>query len=382
MSIKKIKEKITLYKTFFKVYYLLKNKKNIFFFPFYHIGGAEKVHLDILNCLDKKDTLTFITNESMNAGFKDEFKKATNLFELNKAIPYRYQKRFNKVFFKIINSNPNRVFFGCNSSFYYENLIHISPKSKKIDLIHAFSYEEPNAAEKISIPFVELIDTRVVLGKKTYGDFKALYHDNNIDEKLLEKITIIKNKVNIPEKVTEKSEFDPIRILFVGRKSYEKRPELFIRIAEKCLEKDINATFLMIGDFNSNYTDLPNVKIVGLLTDQDEIITNYKKAHLLLVTSSREGLPMVILESMAYGVVTVSTNVGEINELINPKNNNGYLIENTEDLEFLCDEFLKVIQNLSDEREKFNTMSLNAYKSVKENYSDATFRKKYKHLLQ
>ena len=94
MSIKKIKEKVTLYKTFFKVYYLLRNKKNIFFFPFYHIGGAEKVHLDILNCLDRKDTLTFITNDSMNDGFKDEFKKATHLFELNKAIPYRYQKRF------------------------------------------------------------------------------------------------------------------------------------------------------------------------------------------------------------------------------------------------------------------------------------------------
>ena len=382
MSIKKIKEKVTLYKTFFKVYYLLRNKKNIFFFPFYHIGGAEKVHLDILNCLDRKDTLTFITNDSMNDGFKDEFKKATHLFELNKAIPYRYQKRFNKMFFKIINSNPNRVFFGCNSAFYYETLIHINQKSKKVNLIDAFSYEEPNAAEKISIPFVELLDTRVVLGKKTYGDFKDLYHVNNVDEKFLERITIIKNKVTIPEKVTEKSNFDPVRILFVGRKSYEKRPELFLRIAEKCLEKDINAEFIMIGDFNSDYTDLSNVRIVGLLTNPDEIIDNYKKAHLLLVTSSREGLPMVMLESMAYGVVTISTNVGEISELINPENNNGYLIENNADLEYLCDEFLKVIQDLSNEREKFNAMSLNAYNSVKENYSDATFRKKYKNLLQ
>lgn len=380
-----ISENSKLYITYLKYNSYLKNKKYIFFFPYYHIGGAEKVHLDILKCFKKEDTLTFITSESLNNGFKKEFEAVTNIVQLtNFKKDSVYEDKFKKIFFQLLNQDPKRVYFGCNSAFYYDHLHRIDPRSKKVDLIHAFSYEEPKAAEKISLPCVDVLNERVILGNKTLNDFRELYIKNNIDLNYLERIKIIQNKIDIPKNSAEiiKSQFAPLKILFVGRNSYEKRPELFTKVAQKSFEENLNVEFKMIGDFDLDYCNLPNVSIEGLISQPEIVSKHYQDSHVLLITSSREGLPMVILESMVHGVVPISTNVGEISELINTKNNNGILIENSKDIEQLALLFISKIKEILANRELFESLSKNAYSSVIENYNPEKFTNNYQKLLQ
>ena len=302
-----------------------KLKEIIFFFPFYHFGGAERVHIDILKVFKNERSSCFITENSDNAVFKTEFEQNTHVILYYKLKSKKY-KIYLRTIAKAINKKKHPIVFGCNTLFFYELIPYLEDHVKIIDLIHAFSYELPYAPEKLSIPVAERIDARVVLGQKTKNDFVALYNENNISLQLLDKIHIIKNKVEIPENYSANENLEILKVLFIARNSFEKRPHYVIEIAKKCLEKKLNVNFTFVGDFEKKFTNLENIEIIGSIDSSDKMQEIYKNHHVLLITSFREGFPMVILEGMANGVVPISTNVGEISEVINHENKNGFLI--------------------------------------------------------
>ncbi|WP_329806600.1 glycosyltransferase family 4 protein [Flavobacterium facile] len=373
---------LRIFKLFITILPKLKKQEIYFFFPFYHLGGAETVHNDILEVFSKKDSVCFITNKSVNKFNKANFEKSTVLLEINKIIRSRFLKKIalKKISSKI-NATNNPIVFGCNSEFFYELIPYLDEKVKVIDLIHAFSYEENSAAEKVSLKVVERINKRVVLGEKTKTDFKELYLKENKNLALLERIKIIKNKVNVPEVKIIKDFLSPMVILFVARDSYEKRPELFFEIAKKSYEINPDIKFKVIGDNFENHEISPNVEIIGPIQEKNIINTYYKEADLILITSSREGFPMVILEGMSYGVVPISTNVGEISTFINDKNQNGFLIDNHTDKQQIVADFLESIQYINKNRNTLEKYSLNAYNSVKQEFSSETNKENYLNLF-
>lgn len=358
----------------------LNNTKIFFFFPFYHIGGAERVHIDILNVFKDLKTVCIITSKSSNNYFYEEFNSNTELIEIE-AFNNKYQQKYIDKIVSKINDTKNSVVLGCNSGLFYNLIPLFKNHVKIIDLIHAFSYEEKNSAEKFSLPLVDRIDNRIILGKKTYTDFEKLYQENEIDLKNLNKIKIIKNKVEVPLNPPLKPTNEKLKILFVGRNSYEKRPGIFFKIAEKCLEKKLAIEFIVIGDFNNLSSTLSNVKIEGLITNKKTLIQQYTNADLLLITSSREGFPMVILESMAYGVIPISTDVGEINEFINNENKNGFLITNDPDEEKIIIDFVEKITLLLEDNNLLKEMQSHSYQTIEKNYKTEIFTKSYKSLF-
>jgi glycosyltransferase involved in cell wall biosynthesis len=100
----------------------------------------------------------------------------------------------------------------------------------------------------------------------------------------------------------------------------------------------------------------------------------------VLITSKREGFPMVIMEAMAYGVVPVSTDVGGINMHI--KNGvNGYLVPE-EDENIIVDRFVEIISRLDQDRSLLHHLSAKAYSYAKETFSLETFNSKYNTLVE
>ena len=370
-------------KLFYLAIFELKSEKIFFFFPFYHMGGAETVHLDILKVFENKKNVCLITNESVNDHNKKKFENFIKIIEINKLIKKRKLKMLAlKLISRKINSNPKAIVFGCNSHFFYDIIPYLKSHVKIIDLIHAFSYEEPYAAEKYSIPHVNRINKRVVLGKKTVSDFEKLYLENNISPTQIEKINIIKNKVSIPIEQPKKQFNDSLKILFVGRNSYEKRASIFFEIAKECQLKNLNTSFIVIGNFDKKTIEAPlNTKIIGEINDTVALNEYYQSSDLLLITSSREGFPMVVLEGMAFGVVPICTNVGEISEFINTTNNNGIIIENYTDTNLIISEFIKHIKIIEEDRNLLSKMSNNAFVTLKENFNLAEFNKNYIELL-
>jgi phosphopantetheine--protein transferase-like protein len=62
-----------------RILHLIKGHKNeyelYFFFPFYHLGGAEKIHLQIAQIAKNKKAVIVFTRKSTNLGFLATFKE-------------------------------------------------------------------------------------------------------------------------------------------------------------------------------------------------------------------------------------------------------------------------------------------------------------------
>ena len=116
----------------------------------------------------------------------------------------------------------------------------------------------------------------------------------------------------------------------------------------------------------------------GEISDRNKLNEIYNDCHLLILTSEREGFPLVIMEAMMNGLVTVSTNVGGISDHIN--DSNGILIEDNS-AEELKKSFTNHILNLANDKVSWNKMSDNAYNYAKNNFSKEKFYQLYNELF-
>ncbi|MHB1105162.1 MAG: glycosyltransferase [Lutibacter sp.] len=363
----------------------IKKVEVIFFFPFYHVGGAEQVHLNIVKTLKNKKSCTFFTGKSSSNKFLVEFKKATNTLQINKFINFNnidVKKYLTKYIIDSINNKKNITVFGCNSPYFYEILPYIDKSIKKIDLIHAFSTPD-HGIEQISISKVKYLDYRIVINTKTRLDLLEQYKKNNIEASFGERIIKIENAVEIKNQELISKNNDKIKIGFVGRWSIEKRPELFLAIAKNILANTSNVEFIMIGSDMEKYKakiESAGVKLIGEITDNEILQNLYKSMNILLVTSYREGFPMVIMESMIHGVIPISTDVGSISEhIIN--NENGILIKDTGDFNMLISNFTETIMMLIKNKEQLNKLSENAFTYANINFGIQKFNYNYFNLL-
>jgi glycosyltransferase involved in cell wall biosynthesis len=104
----------------------------------------------------------------------------------------------------------------------------------------------------------------------------------------------------------------PPRVLWVGRFSPQKRPELLLELAALCPELPFDVVGGQAGDgayatgLAARARALPNVTLHGWMAP-DEVGAHYDRASVLLCTSPVEGFPNTFLEAWSRGVPTVST---------------------------------------------------------------------------
>jgi glycosyltransferase involved in cell wall biosynthesis len=109
---------------------------------------------------------------------------------------------------------------------------------------------------------------------------------------------------------------------FIGRFSWQKRPDLFLDVARQLIESGDSFCFYMIGNGDlleqskSRAAKLGIDDCVRFVSPRDDIHVVLNSTDLLLITSSYEGAPLTILESLASGVPVVSSDVGAIREYI------------------------------------------------------------------
>ncbi len=147
---------------------------------------------------------------------------------------------------------------------------------------------------------------------------------------------LMKKKFNIPigEKV----------LLFIGRLEYEKNIEFLIKSFSK-VPKKLNYKLIIVGS-GSKELELKNLvfKLKSNIEFFGEIDNNLipeiiNCADALVLTSKFEGSPTVVKEAICCNVPVISTDVGDVKEVLS-NNNAGIIIEdNTES-------FVKAIENI------------------------------------
>ncbi|SHE70919.1 glycosyltransferase [Clostridium fallax] len=180
------------------------------------------------------------------------------------------------------------------------------------------------------------------------------------------------NNIKIREKNIVKDELDikedDFIFGYVGRLIPLKGIDLLINAFNDILKERDNVKLLIVGDGDER----ENLKIQAeRLGIRDKIIfTGFKRnvyeymniMDCFVLSSVREGLPMVILESIAMNIPIISTPVAGVNELIS-SNEYGIVLKerNKENMVLAMKDALL-------NRDEFKIKASNAYKKLKEQY--------------
>ena len=120
-----------------------------------------------------------------------------------------------------------------------------------------------------------------------------------------------KNYINVPR--------DKTIGLFVGRLTKMKGADKLYSIAAKTIASTDGFFFILVGEgpYRKNFEQLnkKHTRCVGNVPHAD-IDAYYKAADVTIITSITEGLPNVVLESLACGVPVVSSNVGAVSKIV------------------------------------------------------------------
>ncbi len=182
------------------------------------------------------------------------------------------------------------------------------------------------------------------------------------------KIVVVPNMlVDLPVK---KSNLISNNLITISRLDYGKRNNELINIVSNL---KIDFKLYIIGD-GEEYANLQN-QINELNLSDKVILTGYKnkaeiekymlKSSIFLMASVSEGLPMVLLEAMSYGLpcIAYETDSGVCDIIENEKN--GYVIKNRDEKNYI-----KLLENLMCSNDLKKTFSKEAVKKSEQFYKD------------
>jgi glycosyltransferase involved in cell wall biosynthesis len=228
---------------------------------------------------------------------------------------------------------------------------------------------------------VNKITNRVFISLAAKEQMNLFYRENNIDESLASRFLFIRNFTFVPSIYPEKNFEVPLKIIYIGRGGIEKRVSLIARTAKNLIDKGIDVSFHFIGDVKEmipiEYHQYCN--FLGIINDPNVIRDKMSNASILVLTSKREGMPMVIFEAMAHGIVCVATNVGDIKNYIK-NDETGFLIDELNEEEIVI-ELGNKIELLNNNRILLSEMSKNSYDISKKLFSQTDFIDFYKSLI-
>jgi len=145
---------------------------------------------------------------------------------------------------------------------------------------------------------------------------------------LAEKTSVIPNGVNIKKFAAVRRDEEakvPKIVCFVGRVVRIKDIKTFIRAVAIMTEKDseMSAWIRAVGNEDPDYMQecLDYITLLGLkdkicFIEESDMLSILSKIGVLVLSSISEGMPLVLLESLAAGIPVISTAVGSCPEII------------------------------------------------------------------
>lgn len=199
-----------------------------------------------------------------------------------------------------------------------------SKKKKIIIHIHGAEYkifyeQECNEKKKKYIRNTLKLATKIIVLSEEWEDyFKTL-----VDK---EKIIVLYNAIILPKDF--KKNVNSNKILFLGRIGQRKGIYDLLVVFEKLIQKHQDIKLYIGGDGEVEKLQKiikekrlnKNVEYIGWTSGKkkDQYL---RESSIYILPSYNEGMPMSVLEGMAYKNITISTNVGGIPKVINNMKN-------------------------------------------------------------
>ncbi len=363
---------------------LTKQYETFFFFPFYHTGGAEKVHALLSQATGNSNCIIFFTRKSYDKNFYKDFEvSGCEIRDISAYTGSKLLYPINLIFRGIISGYINTqklkpVVFNGQCNFGYKISPWINAGIPHIELIHSF-----NTFSWIRLPFLPFIRRTVMISKLRIEDHLRQYKKIDVPLIFYNKIEYIVNGIPLPEKQNEKDYNGNLQVLYVGRGTEEKRVHIVAKMAEKAHRQKLPVEFVFMGDVKNAIptTLLNHCKLIGHQTDSENIDEIYSQSHIVIITSYTEGFPLAIEEGMARGCAVMATAVGDIP--VHVKNiENGLLFSSVDNEEIIVDEGVEFITLLCYNKKPLQEISIRNRKYAMEHFGIEAFNERYKQLFE
>ncbi|EKB2336996.1 glycosyltransferase, partial [Escherichia coli] len=186
------------------------------------------------------------------------------------------------------------------------------------------------------------------------------------EKKAIEKIGIKETKIitvsnSVPQMPRCNNKPLQYKVLFVGRLTHPKRPELLANVISKKPQYSLHVVGggERLESLKKQFSECENIHFMGEVNN----FYNYHEYDLFSLISDSEGLPMSGLEAHTAAIPLLLSDVGGCFELIE---GNGVLVENTED------DIGYKLDKIFDDYENYREQAIRASgKFVIENYASA-----------
>jgi O-antigen biosynthesis protein len=341
----------------------------LFALPFVITGGADTVLLGVAEYLAANEfNLSVITTIPTDASLGDNSPKyeaiTKQIYHLYKFLPD--QKQWKDFLFYLIASKKVHVLFLAGSAFIYDLLPEIKarfPYLKVVDqLFNEFGHIENNRkySRYIDLHLVANETIKKVLIEQ-FGEapdhIRVVVHGVDVKHRFNPDDSEVKS-LTIPSLLQ-----NTFVVSFIGRFSEEKCPQTFVEIVH-VLRDERRQQFVMIGN-GPEYQRIKKTIAAYGLEDKiyapgfvSEMRRYLKFSDVVIIPSKIEGIPIILMESLALGVPVVASNVGGIPSIIRD-GFNGFLCEASD-----IEGFAKRIRQIAADEVLRNALRKNARQSA------------------
>jgi glycosyltransferase involved in cell wall biosynthesis len=354
-----------------------------FFFDRFAIGGAQRIHLDILKSVEDHSKQVFFTRKSPNEGLRDAFYSipmAEN-FDIHLWCDYLLFRLFSVHYFAFyVNRHKRAHVLSSNSTFFYDMLPFLRKHVHKTELLHNFSYGK-KGMEFFGLANYRFLNTRIVYDSFTLSNLKAQYRAYKIPFIYNERILFIEPGVDVPDSFVTKFR-PPLKILYAGRGGPQKRVWLLNRIARHFISRRDSIEFHFAGPLKDDLDpDVAGAGVVyGEVRTKEAMNRLYSACHVIILTSAYEGFPMVIKEGMAYGCVPLVTAL-EGNKMHLKNMFNAILIDDTENEDSVVQQGISQLESLLLTESLLTCLSSSGFEYAREHFNKERFLKSYREFL-
>jgi glycosyltransferase involved in cell wall biosynthesis len=298
--------------------------------PWLPIGGSEIVLLEILEHVAERWAISIVTTLPSDHGMRPAFARLTD--EIYHAGDVFDAFRLQAFVSGLITARSTRIVLSSNSGHLYRMVPELKAAHPQVAFVDILHNDLPNGHILNAVNAATSLERHVAVSRR-------------VGEALIkrgvprERVAVVPNGVDAdvfsPQtcrsqaRAAFKVEDETLVLAFVGRFSEEKRVDAFAEIVARVRRK-MPVRAIVVGqgpgeaEFRARITaeDLP-IEIIAKMPRFD-LVSLYAAADVLVLTSTVEGMPMVVLEAMAAGCPAAVTNVGDLRRVIEP-GVNGFL---------------------------------------------------------
>gem|GEM_PF-678972 len=297
--------------------------------PVLAVGGAERVHLDVMRRLKDQFRFVMITLEPFDASLgtmADAFREVT---------PYIYSVpdylamplNFSIMSYLIERFQPRTLYIANGATWIYDALCALKSCFPHLRMVNQVYDHQAGWINRYEPALAACLDAHIAVNRKICDAYVARGADphrvhqifNGVDEIEFDPACYsqaqrqqIAEKLGLPEgrKI----------ITFIGRMHPQKRPMDFVELARR-FSADSSLLFLMVGDGPLGEAVERETTRIGLKSLVRHSFYRpssdvFAISDVVVMPSEYEGMPMVILEAQAMGTPVVATDVGNNREVL------------------------------------------------------------------